>query len=51
MSLKTFLAREPRGELADHARIILDKLRATTVTASQVTLPALVQPSPNCLRR
>jgi len=33
--LETFLAREPRGELADHARIILDKLRATTVTASQ----------------
>lgn len=33
--LETFLAREPRGEVADRARIILDKLRATTVTASQ----------------
>jgi tetratricopeptide (TPR) repeat protein len=33
--LQTFLAHEPRGELADRARIILDKLRATTITASQ----------------
>lgn len=33
--LETFLAREPRGELADHARFMLDKLRATTVAASQ----------------
>jgi Flp pilus assembly protein TadD len=32
---ETFLAREPRGELADRARTILDKLRATTITASQ----------------
>ena len=33
--LETFLAREPHGEVADHARVMLDKLRATTVTADQ----------------
>jgi len=33
--LQTFLAHEPRGEVADRVRIILDKLRATTITASQ----------------
>jgi hypothetical protein len=33
--LETFLAREPRGEVADHARIMLDKLRATTITADK----------------
>jgi thioredoxin-like negative regulator of GroEL len=33
--LETFLAREPRGESADHARILLDKLRATTITADK----------------
>jgi tetratricopeptide (TPR) repeat protein len=33
--LETFLAREPRGQLADQARTILDQIHAGTVTASR----------------
>lgn len=33
--LETFLAREPHGEMADHARVMLDKLRAQTITADK----------------
>jgi hypothetical protein len=32
--LETFLAREPHGDLADHARTMLEKLKANTITAS-----------------